>query len=87
MAVAWVGVFVIMGALAAAGVSNAVVYGVYPATVPLMAVGLAWAGIMAARAEWRPCGTAVAVAVVGVSVPGKSGRNPDNPVVLGERRS
>ncbi len=65
MAVVWVGVFVVLGALAGAGVSHAIVYGIYPATVPLMAAGLAWAGIMAARANWRACCTAVAVALVG----------------------
>ncbi len=65
MAVAWVAVFVVMGALAGAGVSRAIVYGLYPATVPLMVAGLAWAGIMAARANRRACGTALAVAVVG----------------------
>jgi hypothetical protein len=67
MAVVWVGVFVVMGSLAGAGVSHAIVYGIYPATVPLMAAGLAWAGIMALRANWRACGTAVAVAVVGAA--------------------
>ena len=65
MAVAWVAVFVVMGALAGAGVSRAIVYGLYPATVPLIVAGLAWAGIMAARADWRACGTALAVAAVG----------------------
>ena len=65
MAVAWVVPFVVMGALAGAGVSRAIVYGLYPTTVPLMVAGLAWAGIMAARANWRACGTALAVAVVG----------------------
>src|ERR1035441_2814175 len=63
MAVAWVAVFVVMGVLAGAGVSRAVVYGLYPATVPFMVVGLAWAAIMAARANWRSC--RIAVAVVG----------------------
>lgn len=66
MAVAWVAVFVVMGALAGAGVSRAIVYGLYPVTVPLMVAGLAWAGIMAARANWRWSGTGLAVAVVGV---------------------
>ena len=65
MAVAWAGVFAVMGALAGAGVSKAFVYGTYPATVPLMAAGLAWAGIMAARASWRACGSGLAVAAVG----------------------
>ena len=53
MAVAWVAVFAVMGALAGAGVSHAIVYGVYPTTVPLIVAGLAWAVIMAARANWR----------------------------------
>jgi hypothetical protein len=61
----WVGVFVVLGALAGAGVSPAIVYGIYPATVPLIVAGLAWAGIMAARANWRAFCTAVAVAAVG----------------------
>jgi hypothetical protein len=65
VAVIWIGVFVVMGVLAGAGVSHAIVYGIYPATVPLMAAGLAWAAIMAARANWRAFSTAVAVAVVG----------------------
>jgi hypothetical protein len=30
-----------------------------------MAAGLAWAGIMAARANWRKCGSALVVAAVG----------------------
>ncbi len=65
MASAWIGVFVVMGALAAAGASNGVVYGLYPATAPLIVVGLAWAGVMATRANWRAGGTGLAVAVVG----------------------
>ena len=66
MAAVWVGVFAALGALAGAGVSHAIVYGIYPAAAPLMAGGLAWAGIMAARANWRWSGTGLAVAVVGV---------------------
>jgi hypothetical protein len=65
MAVAWVGLFAVMGALAAAGVSDAIVYGLYPVTVPLIVAGLAWAGVMAVRADWRACGTGLAVAAVG----------------------
>jgi len=65
LAVIWVGVFVIMAALAAAGVSHAIVYGLYPVAVPLIAAGLAWAGMMAQRADWRACGTGLAVAAVG----------------------
>ncbi|HEY5352684.1 MAG TPA: hypothetical protein VIK57_09535 [Streptosporangiaceae bacterium] len=70
MAVIWVGVFAVMGVLAGAGVSDAVVYGIYPVTVPLIVAGLVWAGIMAARADWRACAAALAVAVVGaVAIP------------------
>jgi hypothetical protein len=65
IAVIWIAVFAVMPALAGAGVSDAVVYGLYPVTVPLIAAGLAWAGITAARADWRRCGTGVAVAVTG----------------------
>ena len=62
---AWVAVFAVMGALAGAGVSRAIVYGQYPTTVPLIVAGLAWAGIMAARANWRSFGIGIAVAAVG----------------------
>jgi hypothetical protein len=65
IAVAWAALFAIMGALAAAGVSPGIVYGIYPATVPLMVTGLAWAAFMAARANWRRCGTALGIAIVG----------------------
>jgi hypothetical protein len=65
IAVLWTAVFAVMPALAGAGVSDAVVYGLYPVTVPLIAAGLAWAGITAARADWRRCGTGLAVAVTG----------------------
>lgn len=50
-----------MIALAAAGVS----YGHYPTTV-LIVPGLAWAATMAARADWRKCGTGLSVAAVGI---------------------
>jgi hypothetical protein len=52
--------------MASAGVSHAVVYGLYPVTVPLLAAGLAWAGISAARADWRRCAIGLAVAVTGL---------------------
>jgi hypothetical protein len=65
MTVAWIAAFVVMGALAGAGVSPAIVYGLYPVTVPLIVAGLAWAVMMAARAHWRAFGTGLAVAVVG----------------------
>jgi hypothetical protein len=65
IAVLWIGVFVVMSVLPGAGVSDSVVYGLYPVTVPLIAAGLAWAVITAARADWRRCGTGLAVAVTG----------------------
>lgn len=65
LAVVWAGVFAVLGALPGAGVSDAVAYGIYPAAAPLIAAGLAWAAIMAARANWRACGTGLAVAIVG----------------------
>ncbi len=60
MVLAWASVPVLISALAAAGASLAQ----YPTTV-LIVPGLAWAAIMAARANWRSCGTGLAVAVVG----------------------
>jgi hypothetical protein len=65
MAAAWIGVFVVMGALPAAGASRGVVYGLYPASAPLIVAGLAWAGIMVARANRPSTGTALAVAAIG----------------------
>jgi hypothetical protein len=67
MSAVWVAVFVVMGVLIAVGVSDSIVYGVYPATVPLMAAGLAWAGIMAARTDWRECGIGLGIAVIGAA--------------------
>jgi hypothetical protein len=61
----WIGVFVVMGALAGAGLSNAIVYGLLPATAPPILAGLAWAGIMAARADRRAVGSGLAAAAVG----------------------
>ncbi len=65
MAAVWIGVFVLMGVLRAAGASRAVVYGLYPAAAPLIVAGLAWAGIMAVRANRPSAGAALAVAAVG----------------------
>jgi hypothetical protein len=65
MATAWIAAYVVMVALAVGGVSPAIVYGVYPTTVPLIVGGLTGAGVMAARARWRTCGTALAAALVG----------------------
>lgn len=63
LAAIWVGAYAAMVPMA--GVSNAVVWGWYPVTVPLIAAGLAWAGIMAARADWLNCGAGLATAVTG----------------------
>jgi hypothetical protein len=65
LAVLWIAVFAVMGILPGAGVSDSVVYGLYPVTVPLIAAGLAWAGIAATRADWRRCAAGLAVAVTG----------------------
>ncbi|HTS99156.1 MAG TPA: hypothetical protein VMI33_21320 [Streptosporangiaceae bacterium] len=62
MVVAWASVPVLIWVLAANGTSLAE----YPTTV-LIVPGLAWAGVMAARAGWRGCGTGLAVAVVGLA--------------------
>ena len=62
--VAWVAVYVFQGALYHAGVSKAVVYGLYPATGPLMIVGLVAAANAVARDDWRLTASALAVAIV-----------------------
>jgi hypothetical protein len=67
MAVVWIGVFVAMVAMADAGVSNRIVYGLYPATAPLIVSGLVWAGVRAARADWRACVSGLAGAAVGAA--------------------
>ena len=59
---AWVATVAVMVALAAAGVS----YSLYPTTV-LIIPGLAWAAVMAARADWGNCATGLGVAAVGVA--------------------
>jgi hypothetical protein len=65
LAAIWIGAFAVLGAMAGAGVSDSVVYGFYPVTVPLIAAGLAWAGITATRGDWLRCGTGLAVAITG----------------------
>ena len=59
---AWAAAVAVLVALAAAGVS----YSLYPTTV-LIIPGLAWAAVMAARADWGHCATGLGVAVVGVA--------------------
>ncbi len=61
LVLAFVATVVAMAGLGAAGVS----FALYPTTV-LIIPGLAWAAVMAARADWGNCATGLAVAVVGV---------------------
>jgi len=63
----WIGVFAVMGVLVATGVRDSITYGLYPACVPLIAAGLPWAVMMAARADWRRCAEALAIAIVGIA--------------------
>jgi hypothetical protein len=65
MAVAWVGVYVVMGVMAGTGVSHAITYGTYGTSASLIVPGLVWAIIMAARRNWRRCGPGLAVAAIG----------------------
>jgi hypothetical protein len=65
MAAVWSAVFVAIWPMAVAGVSDRIVYGLYPATAPLIIAGLAWAAMMAARADWRACGSGLAAAALG----------------------
>jgi hypothetical protein len=60
-------VFAIMIALIGAGVSHGIVYGLYPASVPLIAGGLTWAAIMARRGSRPEAIRSAGVAVVGVA--------------------
>ncbi|HUA40646.1 MAG TPA: hypothetical protein VMA32_03730 [Streptosporangiaceae bacterium] len=62
--VAWVLVYVFMGALYHAGVSHEIIYGLYPATAPLMIVGLVGAANAAGREDWPMVGTTLPVAIV-----------------------
>jgi hypothetical protein len=63
MVVAWIVPFVVLAALGDGGNSHSG----YLLTVPLIVVGLAWAALMAARADWRYAGTGLAVAVTGAA--------------------
>jgi hypothetical protein len=61
----WVAVFAAMAPMAAAGVSDRIVYGLYPETAPLIIAGAIWAAITAAHANWRSCLSGLAAAAVG----------------------
>jgi hypothetical protein len=64
LAAAWILVYVFMGALEHAGASHAIVYGIYPATAPLIIVGVAGAGLAQARADWPMFAGTLTVAVI-----------------------
>jgi hypothetical protein len=64
--VAILGSPVIQGALKSYGASNAIVYGVIPAAVPLIIVGTTVAGIAAGKADWPQFGAALTVVTGGV---------------------
>ena len=61
---ALVGVSVFQGVLKHDGVSRAIVYGIYPPTAQLIALGALGAAIAAAREEWPGFGVGIAVALI-----------------------
>ena len=61
LAAAWIAPGVVMAALGVTWESQSG----YLLTVPLIVAGLAFAALMAVRADWRECGTGLAVAVTG----------------------
>jgi hypothetical protein len=64
LGVAWIVVYVFQGALYHAGASHAIVYGLYPATAPLMIVGLVGAASAAAREDWPVAWPALTVSLI-----------------------
>jgi hypothetical protein len=64
LAVALVAVYVLMGALAHAGASDAVVYGVYVGTATLIVLGAFWAARSAVREDWPGLGLSIAIVLV-----------------------
>lgn len=67
VATALVGVSVYQGVLKHDGVSLGVVYGTYPLTAQLIALGAIGAAVAAARDEWLGVGVGLAVALVGTA--------------------
>jgi hypothetical protein len=67
LVVAWVAVYVFMGALQHDGAGQGIVYGVVDAAGPWLMVGAALAGVAAVRENWMLFGTAVAIVVVGIA--------------------
>jgi hypothetical protein len=64
LAVALIVVYVVMAALAHAGASDGVVYGVYVSTVTLVVLGSFWAAHSAVQEDWQGLGLAVAIMLV-----------------------
>jgi hypothetical protein len=64
LAVALLAVYVIMGALAHAGASDGVVYGVYVATATMLVLGTFWAARSAIREDWQELGLSIAIMLV-----------------------
>ena len=67
ISVVMAGVVGAMIGLIAAGVSHGIVYGLYPASVPLIAGGLTWAAIMARRGSRPEAIRSAGIVLVGVA--------------------
>ena len=65
--VIWASVYVFQGALAHAGASHAIAYGIYPAVAPLLIVGSAAAANQAAHRNWSWTGVALGAVVLGAA--------------------
>lgn len=65
VAVIWICVYVVQGALLHAGAGRGIVYGIWPAAGPLIVVGSAAAAFEAGRARAAQAGLAVAAVVLG----------------------
>ena len=64
LAAALVAVYVIMGALANAGASDGIVYGIYVATATMLVLGTFGAARSAAQEDWRNLGISIAIVLV-----------------------
>lgn len=64
LAVGLIAVYVLMGALADAGASDGVVYGVYVVTATLVVLGAFWSARSAVREDWPGFGSAIAIVLV-----------------------
>ena len=64
--ISYLGSPLIQGAMKHYGASDAIVYGVIPAAVPLIIVGTTVVGTAASNANWPQCGSALAVVIAGI---------------------